>query len=429
MSALALHIKRQGFHVSGSDVNVGETVEKLRACGIEVCVGKEGDLQRVEEADAVVYTDAISPENKELLLAKSLLKQLWRRAEVLGELIASFPFSVAVAGSHGKTTATAMYARILKAARLPFTAFIGGEDQEMGNYFFCGEEYVVAEACEYKKNLLLIPAKTRIVLNVDQDHMECYRDFADLTNTFLEFAKGGERLVVCAEGLPFTPPENAVTFGVEKWADYQARELKNEGERYAFTVYEFGKRLCRVRLKAVGKCHVYNALAAFASARLNGLKVKEIKAGLERFSSVKRRFEELGKLYGATVIADYAHHPKELASTLATAKKIFGERLIVVFQPHTYSRTKALLEEFVAALRGVERLMLYKTYPAREKYDGAGSAKLLAERVGDCLYTESKNSLAEWLRRTAKENDCILFLGAGDIYYLAKYLVSGVKSK
>lgn len=430
MSALALFLLAQGYAVTGSDSLPSETVEKLRERGIPVRVGKERDTEWVTAADAVVYTDAVSLEDKELSTAFSLQKKIFKRAELLGFITARFPFSLAVSGSHGKTTCTAMCAHILGAAKAPFTAFIGGEDRGMSNFYSSGREYLVTEACEYKKNLLKIPAKTRIVLNVDKDHMECYRDFSELKDTFSEFLNEAETAVACADDQNLVGFQNAVTFGIEnEEADYLAKNLKNEKERYAFTVYEFGKRLCRIRLRTVGRCNVYNALAAFAAARLYGFSVKEIKTGLESFLGVKRRFEEIGRLYGALAVCDYAHHPREILSTLETAKKICDGKLFVVFQPHTYSRTKALMEEFAEALCGVERLMIYKTFPAREKFDEAGSAARLAERIGGCLYAESFSSLSVWLKRTVKENDCVLFLGAGDIYYLAKYLVNGVKSK
>ena len=430
MSGLAMCLVSQGYAVTGSDAVQSETVEKLRAFGISVYVGKDGNTEWVKEADAVVYTDAVSLENKELALAFNLKKRVLKRAELLGLITARFPFSVAVAGSHGKTTCTAMCAYIFKSANLPFTAFIGGEDRGLCNFYSSGWEYLVTEACEYKKNLLNIHAKIKIVLNIDKDHMECYRDFSEVKDTFYSFLSEAETAVVCADDRNLAGYKNAVTFGMEnEEADYLAKNLKSEKERYSFTVYEFGKRLCRIRLRAVGRCNVYNALAAFAAARPYGFSVKEIKKGLESFLGVKRRFEEIGRIFGALAVCDYAHHPREILSTLETAKKLCDGKLFVVFQPHTYSRTKALMEEFVQAFSSVERLMIYKTFPAREKFDEEGSALRLAERIGNCLYAESVSSLSAWLKRTVKENDCVLFLGAGDIYYLAKYLVNVVKAK
>ena len=430
MSALAAFLFTQGFFVTGSDAVKSETVEKLRAFSIPVSIGEDENSGWVKAADTVVYTDAISLENKELALAVRLKKRILKRAELLGKITAAFPYSLSVAGSHGKTTCTAMCAHIFEAAKVPFTAFIGGDDRGLSNFSTLGNEYLVTEACEYKKNLLYIPSKIKIVLNIDKDHMECYRDFSEVKETFRNFLSSAETAVVCADDPHLIGVDNAVTFGIENpEADYLAKNLKNEKERYSFTVYEFGKRLCRIRLRAVGRCNVYNALAAFAATRLYGFSVQEIKRGLESFLGVKRRFEEIGRIYGALAVCDYAHHPREIRSTIETAKRLCDGKLFVVFQPHTYSRTKALMEEFISVLSEVERLMIYKTFPAREKFDEEGSAACLAGKLGGCLYAESITALSAWLKRTVKENDCVLFLGAGDIYYLAKYLVNGVKGK
>jgi UDP-N-acetylmuramate--alanine ligase len=181
-----------------------------------------------------------------------------------------------------------------------------------------------------------------------------------------------------------------------------------------------------VKLNAIGRCNVYNALAAFAAIRSFGFSESEIAKGLESFYAVKRRFEKIGEYKGASFICDYAHHPKEIISTVATAKSLCNKKLYVVFQPHTYSRTKLLMGEFIEVLRSIEELILYKTYPAREKYMREGSAQLLAEAVG-CLYAENIYILKMWLKRTVKEGDVVLFLGAGDIYYAAQYLLNELK--
>ena len=206
-------------------------------------------------------------------------------------------------------------------------------------------------------------------------------------------------------------------------ADYRATQLRAIGERYAFTVEEYGKAICRIRLQAIGRCNVYNALAAFAAMRSFGFHEKDIALGIQSFQAVKRRFERIGAYHGATFICDYAHHPREIASTLATAQGISRGNLYVVFQPHTYSRTKLLMKEFIQTLRPIKNLMIYKTFPAREKYDEEGSALRLSQLLGNCLYAESVFVLRTWLKTTLKEGDTVLFLGAGDIYYAAQYLL------
>lgn len=426
MSGLASYLAELGYSVKGSDLFDSEQVERLRLKGVDVAVGEGVSLRRVEWADIVVYTDALSLENKELEHAFLRKKIVYSRVEFLRRICRQFSKVIAVGGSHGKTTCTSMCAHVLSAANAAFTAHIGGMDSRFGNFVFLGNDYFVTEACEYKKNLLKLSADVAILLNVDFDHMECYDGEEDVVNTFRAFACQAKLAIVCGDDERCRAIDGGVTFAIKnRFADYRAVQLRAERERYSFTVLEYGRRLCRVKLKAVGRCHVYNALAAFAAMRSLGFSASAIKTGLESFVAVKRRFEEIGTLYGATVICDYAHHPREIVATVETARKTCSGRVYVVFQPHTYSRTMALMEEFIMALRPLKRLTIYKTYAAREKYDEAGDGKTLAERVGNCLYADNLAALGEWLRRTVRENDCILFLGAGDIYFAAWYLVKG----
>ncbi len=424
MSALAKFLSVCGYEVTGSDGVKSEQTDALAFYGVKVFIGEEENRAALLAAEVVVYTDAVPSTHTELLCAKKLGKTLYSRAELLGLLCQEFSNVIAVAGSHGKTTCTAMCAHILKACQASFTAHIGGEDAKMGNFYFSGGEYFVTEACEYKKNLLKIPADVAILLNIDEDHMECYDGEKDLLASFYQYCARAKTAFVCADDLRCVNLGEFATFGINSAsADYRAVNLRATGERYAFTVEEYGKPLCRVRLNGIGRCNVYNALAAFAAMRSLGFHEKEIAKGLESFTAVKRRFEKIGGYHGASFICDYAHHPREIASTLATAEGVCRGELYVVFQPHTYSRTKLLMKEFVAALRPIKNLMIYKTYPAREKYDKEGSAQRLATAVGGCLYAENVYVLKTWLKKTVREGDTVLFLGAGDVYYAARYLL------
>lgn len=428
MSALAKLLSVRGYEVSGSDMARGEETENLAFYGVKVYIGVDGERKELFAADAIVYTDAIPQEHAELAQAKRLKKKLFSRAELLERVCNAFPNVIAVAGSHGKTTCTSMCAHVLQSVGEPFTAHIGGEDLAFGNFYSSGGEYFVTEACEYKKNLLKIKASAAVLLNIDKDHMECYESEADLIDCFHRYCSSAKTAFVCADDEKCKTLGDFPTFGIQNpLADYRATELRAGGERYSFTVEEYGKPLCRVRLKAVGKCNVYNALAAFAVTRSFGFDEKEIRKGLEAFEAVKRRFERLGTYRGSTFICDYAHHPREIASTLVTAEGICKGRLYVVFQPHTYSRTKLLLNDFVKVLRPVKNLMIYKTFPAREKYDGEGSAETLAHSIGSCLYSENVYVLGTWLKKTVREGDIVLFLGAGDVYYAAQYLLKELK--
>ncbi|MBE7093642.1 MAG: UDP-N-acetylmuramate--L-alanine ligase [Clostridiales bacterium] len=429
MSGLAEYLLRRGCRVFGSDIKDSEQVEKLLALGVDVAVGERVDLLRVESADIVVYTDAIPIDNKELSAAFRLGKTVLSRAELLAKICADFSRVVAVAGSHGKTTCTAMCAHVLKEASAPFCSHIGGVDLDVGSFFYAGNEYFLTEACEYKKNLLKIYADTAILLNVDKDHLECYDGESDLKNTFLEYCANAKTAVVCLDDPIACLAKNAVTFSIyEKGADYRATYLRQERQKYSFSVLEYGVKVCRIRLKTVGRYNVYNALAAFAAMRTFGFSVDEIKRGLESFVGVKRRFEEMGRYRGAEMICDYAHHPKEIFSVVETARKITRGRLFVVFQPHTYSRTRNLMGEFVDVLRSLGNLVIYKTFPARECYDEKGDGKYLAECVGNCLYADTPTALRAWMDSTVSDGDTLLFLGAGDIYYLAKHLLKSQKT-
>ncbi len=428
MSALAKFLSVQGYIVAGSDGMKGEETDALAFYGVKVFIGVDSERRELLQADIVVYTDAISKEHGELKKARELQKVLYSRAELLEILCREFSNVLAVAGSHGKTTCTSMCAHILKSTLTPFTAHIGGEDVTLGNFYFSGMDYLVTEACEYKKNLLKVKADVALVLNIDRDHMECYEGEEDLLNTFRRYCEGAKTAFVCADDPRSARLGDFSTFGVDSMlADYRAVALRANEEKYSFTVEEYGKQLCRVKLNAIGRCNVYNALAAFAAMRSIGFHEREIARGLEGFTAVKRRFERIGGYHGASFICDYAHHPREISSTLATAEGVCRGNLYVVFQPHTYSRTKLLMKEFVEVLRPIKNLMIYKTYPAREKYDESGSAARLAFAVGGCLYSENVYVLKTWLKKTVKEGDVVLFLGAGDIYYAAQYLLKELR--
>jgi UDP-N-acetylmuramate--alanine ligase len=257
--------------------------------------------------------------------------------------------------------------------------------------------------------------------------MECYENEAELLNTFHKYCQSANAAFVCADDEGCNSLTDFSTFGIRNTlADYRATQIRAHGERYSFTVEEYGNPLCRVKLRSIGYCNIYNALAAFAATRSLGFNEKEIAQGIESFTAVKRRFEKIGEYRGASFICDYAHHPKEILSTIATAKRMSSGELYVIFQPHTYSRTKLLMAEFVSALRTVSNLVIYKTYPAREKYDEEGSAEHLAHILGNCLYAENVYVLKTWIKQTVQDGDILLFLGAGDIYYAAQYILSGL---
>lgn len=420
MSALAKLLAVNGYVVSGSDERNGSS---LAYYGITTFVGVSDTRKQLMEADLIVFTDAIPPDNIELLSALRLNKKIMRRAELLNCICRSFPHTISVAGSHGKTTCSAMCAHALQSVNAQFTAHIGGEDTVFCNFYYGGKDFFLTEACEYKQNILKISSETAILLNIDEDHMECYGSKEKLIDAFREYCKQAKTTFICADDKNSLRLGEFPSFSIDNpSADYRAVDIKSQDERYAFTVEEYGKESCRIKLKTIGKCHIYNALATFACMRSYGFNEKEIKKGIETFTAVKRRFEKIGQFYGADCICDYAHHPKEIASTLQTAKKLSTGQLFVVFQPHTYSRTKLLLHDFINVLSPIDNLMIYKTYPAREPYDYDGSGALLSGKLGS-LYAENLDTVRTWLKKSVRDGDTVLFLGAGDIYYLAQYLI------
>lgn len=417
MSAIASFLISRGYKVRGSDICESEITEKLRREGAEVFVPH--DRLNISDEKIVIYNSAIRGDNCELSFARDSDKLVLSRAEFLNLMGANFSHSVYVAGSHGKTTATCMIAHIFDAAGKKFCAHIGGEDLDFSNFVYKGDDYFISEACEYKKNILKLKGETALLLNADCDHMECYSCKEELDRTFRTFLGEADNAVVCGEGgLKILP--NDVTFSLRRGC-YYPENICSDGEKYSFDIIERDEFLCGVKLNVYGKHNIYNALAAAAVARLYGISGENIKRGLSSFKGVKRRFEFVGSFNGARVICDYAHHPDEISAVINTAKKITGGELYVIFQPHTYSRTKFLMERFVNSFKDIKNIAIYKTYPAREKYDEEGSAKTLADRIKNARYEDCIAGLKDFLSNVKKE-DLILVLGAGDIYSLVKIM-------
>ena len=422
-SALANHLLREGFNVSGSDTTKTNLSENLKSLGAKIYYGH--DKKNVFGADTVIYTSAISADNPELLCAKKENLSVFSRSELLGEIARSFNRSVAVSGSHGKTTATGMISDVLINAKINPTVFIGGEHYEFGNYRSGSNDTVILEACEYKKNFLDIKPTVSVILNIDDDHMDSYLDIKDMIKSYATFADGSIT-IVNADDINASKVFNSttVTFGIENKATYSAKRIKHNGKGYSFTAYAYGRLLGRINLKIKGEHNVYNALATVAACDILGVRFHLIKKGIENFNGIKRRNEYIGQKDGLKYYADYAHHPKEIFSTLKSFIND-GKDFITVFQPHTYSRTRILMQEFVDVLKDVSPLIIYKTYPAREDYDEQGDAKTLFNELkktnsGKVYYAKGEKELGLILKKNADSKARIIFLGAGDIYQIAK---------
>lgn len=416
MSALAKIVHARGKRVAGIDRCAGEYTSDLMNSGIPVEIGETADITPFQ---VVIYTDALAENHPLLIAARRQNKLIVSRGELLFEVSRLFKKTIAVAGCHGKTTCTSMLAHVFKTAELAFTSHIGGRDVELGNSYVSGFDYFLTEACEYKRNFLHLKSDISVILNSSADHLDCYGSVENLLGAYGQFAKNSKEVIKLYGDLPQV---DGSTFGFDDRADYYAKGIRVAGDKIFFTVYEKGAELGRTCITAYGKHNVLNALACVAASRKIGLDFDVISAGLADFCGVKRRFEKVGTYNGATCIADYAHHPDELRAVIKTAKRMCGGDLYVIFQPHTYSRTKSFFRQFTSVLSQNKRLLIYKTFPAREYYDDAGSALTLSNaikrsRYGDCLV-----DIANFLKN-ATVGDVVLVLGAGDVYEIFNGLV------
>lgn len=418
MSALASLLYDRGFQVRGSDAFESDGTRMLRSKGIPVKIGEEEEITEKN----VVYTSAVDEAHPQRNGAQRAGKRLWSRAELLGAIAEEYPYVLSVAGCHGKTSATSMLAHIFYSAKRPFTCHIGGEDKLLGNYRDNGKEYFITEACEFKRNFLHLHSTVSVILNIDRDHTDCYQNEQDLVAAYAQFAAQSKLCVVNAEDRYANAIPHSVSFGLNA-GDIRAEKLCSNQEKYSFLVTEGGIPHIRIKLSVTGKVHVENALAAYAAARLTGLTPEEIKRGLESFQGVKRRFEHAGTICGAPVICDYAHHPREIDASFETAQKICSGTVRLVFQPHTYTRTRDLMDEFIRVLKKAENPIIYKTYAAREPFDDAGSAYTLVSRLPEAIYVQSPTQLYKRLSQLIQKDDLVLVLGAGDIYGIAKSII------
>jgi UDP-N-acetylmuramate--alanine ligase len=348
-----------------------------------------------------------------------LCKTILSRGELLGLICNQYKNVIAVCGCHGKTTTTAMFSHIFLSAGKSFTCHIGGRDLSLNNYYCSGRDFFITEACEYKKNFLKVKADVGVILNTEADHMDCYANLDELKGTYRQFAKNCNKPICLYGDIDIG---NGITFGFDDRADYFPTCIKDNGGKFSFIVNEGDRVLGKVNLNVFGKHNILNAIAAVAAARSYGLSFDAIYKGLADFKGVERRFEEIGKINGCSCIADYAHHPQEIEATIRTAKLVARKNLYVVFQPHTYSRTKSLFKDFVNILSKVDNLLIYKTFAAREYFDNDGCALTLSQAVANSVYGDCPEDIKNFLGK-AERDDLVLILGAGDIYYIAKSLL------
>ena len=432
MSSLA-HISRlRGYRVGGSDREKTNLTERLKAEGIEIYYGHEAE--NVESYDAVVYTVAISPDNPEYVCAQEKGIPCISRADYLGYLMLGYENRVGVSGMHGKSTCTSMCATVFMEADGDPTVLSGAELDAMGGAYRIGHsENFIFEACEYMDSFLDFNPSMAIIQNIELDHVDYFENIEQVCDSYTKFAAitGSNGMVIANIDNEYIPQVlegyegEVVSFGVmTKSADYTAINIRYPNGCAEFDVMHKGEYVAHVKLSVTGEHNVYNALAAFAAGHISGLDPEKIVRGLYKFGGAKRRMEFKGTVNGALVYDDYGHHPTEVATTLDGVKKRDDiQRLFCVFQPHTYTRTYALMDDFAKSFDSVEQVYIADIYPARETDNLGISGKTLAIRIGDkAEYISGFENLTNEINSVLKEGDVLVVMGAGDIYKLFDHL-------
>lgn len=436
MSGLAMVLLGKGFTVSGSDMQRSSVSESLEKAGINVIYGQKAE-NITSDIDVIVYTAAISHDNPEFKAAEKSGIPMMDRAELLGQIMNNYANSAAIAGTHGKTTTTSMLAHILLAADCDPTISVGGMLKSIGGNIKVGSsENFITEACEYTNSFLKFNPRVAVILNIEEDHMDFFKDIDDIRNSFRQFAEkpgpDGAVVINCEIDNINEITKNAagkiITYGLKGDPDYRADNITfDEYACGSFDLIKGGKSCGRYKLGVTGLHNVSNALAAIATAQFLGIPEDAVKSGLMSFSGTDRRFEFKGIKNGVTIIDDYAHHPTEISATLTTAKNYPHKTLWCVFQPHTYTRTKAFLHEFADALSLADKIVLADIYAAREKDPGDISSKdiqdLLVEKGKECWYFKTFDEIEKFLLKKCINGDLLITMGAGNIVNVGEDLL------
>ena len=437
LSAVAEILQDNGHIVSGTDMKASDVTAHLESIGMKIYYKHEAE--NVEGVDAVVYSNAVSDDNPEVVRAKELGLPLFSRAEVLGMLMERYDHSVAICGTHGKTTVTSMTSLILRNAEYKPTILVGGNLPDInGNVEIGDNDYFVTEACEYMDSFLNLRPTIGVILNIDSDHLDYFKDMDHIVNSFSRFVEqipeGGS--IVAYGDNPFVKDilkdhSNKITYGYSEGNDFYAENIVfNENGFPSFDIMRKGNKAIHLELAVPGEHNVLNAMAAFVTSAFLGVDNDTIIETLKAFGGTNRRFDVTGTTdAGVKIIDDYAHHPTEIKATLAAAKNVKHNKLWLIFQPHTYTRTKALFDDFVDAFGDADALILTDIYAAREQdiYD-ISSYKLFQamkqkypER--EIYYVKDFEDIVRYIEKSAVKDDIAMTMGAGDVYKIGEMLL------
>lgn len=424
MRPLGLVLKDMGLVVTGSDMNSSVSTDELIAKGIHVAIGHEA--ANIQGADCIIRTAAAHNDNPEIAAARSMGIPTFERAQAWGVIMQAYKNAICISGTHGKTTATSMVTHILMEANWDPTVMIGGylpllrAGHRVGN-----GDTIVLESCEYCDSFLNFFPSLAVILNIEADHLDYFKDLADVEKSFRSFAQlssGGvlangddPHVVETLKGMDYVSfglrPDNRVTAG-NICPDWRHFDVMCDGEYY-----------CHLDLKVLGRHNAMNALAAAGTAWMLGIPGEAVSMGLATFSGAERRMQFKGKFHGIDVYDDYAHHPDELAATIEAIRSMDYKRIVVAFQPHTYTRTRALFNDFIRELKKADHVVLAEIYAARERNTTGISSMDLAEKIPGSVYCETLPQVTEYLKNNAREGDVLLTVGAGDIYKAGEALL------
>ncbi|HIT34730.1 MAG TPA: UDP-N-acetylmuramate--L-alanine ligase [Candidatus Faecousia intestinigallinarum] len=424
MRPLGLVLKGMGLLVTGSDMNSSVSTDELISRGIEVAIGHRAE--NIQGADCIIRTAAAHNDNPEIAAARAAGVPVFERAQAWGVIMQKYQNAICISGTHGKTTTTSMMTHILMEADMDPTVMIGGylpllhAGHRVGN-----GDTIVLESCEYCDSFLNFAPTLAVVLNIDADHLDYFKDLQDVEKSFRAFVRLATSGVLAngddahtreaLEGVDY------VSFGFEE--GNRVRAVNMDAAWRHFDVVCDGKPYCHVDMGVLGRHNAMNALAAVGAAWMLGIPAEAVSRGLAAFHGAGRRMEYKGRFNGADVYDDYAHHPDELAATIETVRSLGYDRLVLVFQPHTYSRTKELFDDFVRELKKPDHVILAEIYAARERNTVGISSVDLQRQVPGSVYCETLPEVTAYLREIARPGDVILTMGAGDIYRAGEALL------
>ncbi|MDD7403796.1 MAG: UDP-N-acetylmuramate--L-alanine ligase [Butyribacter sp.] len=437
MSGFAKLLHANGFTVKGSDSQESKITRQLASLGINIIYGQTAQ-NITDDIDLVVYTAAIHPDNPEFMAAQEKGIPMMERAVMVGQVMKNYKNAIGISGTHGKTTTTSMLSHIFLTAEKDPTISVGGIlDAIQGNIRIGHSENFITEACEYTNSFLKFFPTAEIILNIDADHLDFFKDIDDIRHSFKEYTKllPEDGVLVINADIPNYQEIisglscKVITFGLESDAEYTATNISfDEKGDGVFELVHNGKNTGEmIHLNVIGKHNIANALSAIALSSYYDIPMEQIKKGLAAFAGTERRFELKGSFNGVTVVDDYAHHPTEIKATLQAAQKYPHKHLWCVFQPHTYSRTRALLKEFAEALSHAENIILADIYAAREADPGDISSRTLQDEIKklgkDAYYFSDFEDIKKFLLKNCIDGDLLITMGAGNVVNIGEDLV------